>query len=100
MTKSATLGPGQLHQTFRQTHQAFQCRLDISGPLAGGGISGFCLQALRLGDGTGKRCPQFMRCVGRKTALGFKGGLEADQQVVQCRRHRSHFGRQVIGGNR
>jgi hypothetical protein len=89
-------GPRHLHQAFGEARQPLEGGLDLGDPVSGGRIGGFDLEALRLGDGTRERRPEFVGRVGGEAALGVAGGLEPGEKVVECPSHRRDLRGEVI----
>lgn len=92
----AAFGPRQLQQALGQGGQALECTFNVLCPLPGVCFTGFCVQALYLGNGSGQWCAQLVGGIGGKVAFCGKSCLQAAQQVVQGVCHGCDFGWQIL----
>ena len=89
-----------MQQAFGKARQAFEGGFHLGGTGFSSRIGGFRLQALRLGNCPGQRGTQLVGGIGRKAALGFESGREAQQQAIERLGHRGDLGRQPLCGHR
>ena len=91
--QTPAFGARQLHQTFRQLCQAFECCLNLSSPCLRCTVMRLCLQALRLCNRTRQRGTQLMGRIRGKTAFCLKSAAQLLKQAIE----RAGDGRYLCG---